>query len=162
MKHTACTEPQFLYSRAIPLLPLWAVRPVQWLSACTRVTFTFFLPMGISTTVFWFIQFLLEVYVNRGYWTGTARGYFAHNSDVQKWSVCLGRNMTWIKVLELRKYFFFHIFLHLKGIRYSKWITNCITEEKWFGSMLDPKTFILSDMFGLILEPTPIRRGRWL
>jgi len=32
---TACTEPQCLYSRAIPLLPLWAVRPVQSLSACT-------------------------------------------------------------------------------------------------------------------------------
>jgi len=27
--------------RAIPLLPLWAVRPVQSLNACTRVTFTF-------------------------------------------------------------------------------------------------------------------------
>ena len=27
--------------RAIPLLSLWAVRPVQSLSACTRVTFTF-------------------------------------------------------------------------------------------------------------------------
>jgi hypothetical protein len=35
MGHTACTEPQCLYSRAIPLLPLWAVRPVQTLSACT-------------------------------------------------------------------------------------------------------------------------------
>ena len=31
-------------SRAIPLLPLWAVRPVQSLSACTRVLFTFILP----------------------------------------------------------------------------------------------------------------------
>ena len=29
-----------LYSRAIPLLPLWAVRPVQSLSACTMVHFT--------------------------------------------------------------------------------------------------------------------------
>ena len=29
-------------STAIPLLPLWAVRPVQNLSACTRVHFTFF------------------------------------------------------------------------------------------------------------------------
>ena len=29
------------YSRAIPLLPLWAVRPVQSLSACTRAQFTF-------------------------------------------------------------------------------------------------------------------------
>jgi len=28
--------------RAIPLLPLWVVRPVQSLSACTRVYFTFF------------------------------------------------------------------------------------------------------------------------
>jgi len=27
--------------RAIPLLPLWAVRPVQRLSACTRVHFNF-------------------------------------------------------------------------------------------------------------------------
>jgi hypothetical protein len=39
MGSTACTEPQCLYSRAIPLLPLWAVRPVQSLSACTRVHF---------------------------------------------------------------------------------------------------------------------------
>ena len=29
-------------SRAIPLLPLWAVRPVQNLSACTSAHFTFF------------------------------------------------------------------------------------------------------------------------
>jgi len=35
MGRTACTEPQCLYSSAIPLLPLWAVRPVQNLSACT-------------------------------------------------------------------------------------------------------------------------------
>jgi len=41
MDRTACTEPQCLYSTAIPLLPLWAVRPVQSLSACTRVHFTF-------------------------------------------------------------------------------------------------------------------------
>jgi len=35
MGHTACTEPQCLYSRAIPLLALWTVQPVQSLSACT-------------------------------------------------------------------------------------------------------------------------------
>ena len=29
--------------RALPLLPLWAIRPVQSLSACTRVHFTFFI-----------------------------------------------------------------------------------------------------------------------
>ena len=42
MGRTACTEPQCLYSRTIPLLPLWAVQPVQSLSACTTVHFTFF------------------------------------------------------------------------------------------------------------------------
>jgi hypothetical protein len=36
--------------RAIPLLPLWAVRPVQSLSACTRVHFTFF-PINISLDI---------------------------------------------------------------------------------------------------------------
>jgi len=35
MGHTDFTEPQCLYSTAITLLPLWAVRPVQSLSACT-------------------------------------------------------------------------------------------------------------------------------
>jgi len=35
MGRTACTEPQCLYSIAIPLLPVWAVRSVQSLSACT-------------------------------------------------------------------------------------------------------------------------------
>ena len=35
MGRTACTEPQCLYSTATPLLPLWTVRPVQSLSACT-------------------------------------------------------------------------------------------------------------------------------
>jgi len=34
MGHMTCTEPQCLYSTAIPLLPLWTVRPVQGLSAC--------------------------------------------------------------------------------------------------------------------------------
>jgi hypothetical protein len=32
--------------RAILLFPLWAVQPVQKLSACTRVTFTFTLPIS--------------------------------------------------------------------------------------------------------------------
>ena len=35
MSRTVYTEPQCLYSTAIPLLPLWAVHPVQSLSACT-------------------------------------------------------------------------------------------------------------------------------
>ena len=41
MGRTACTDPQCLYSTAIPLLPLLAVRPVQSLSTCTRVHFNF-------------------------------------------------------------------------------------------------------------------------
>jgi len=43
MGRTACTEPQCLYGIAIPLLPLWAARPVQSLSACTRVHFNLLL-----------------------------------------------------------------------------------------------------------------------
>jgi hypothetical protein len=35
-----CTLP-LPYSRAMPLLTVWAVRPVQSLSACTRMHFTF-------------------------------------------------------------------------------------------------------------------------
>ena len=35
MDRTVFTEPQCLYSRAIPLIPLWTVRPVQTLSTCT-------------------------------------------------------------------------------------------------------------------------------
>jgi len=35
MGRTVCTDPQCLYSTAIPLLPLWALRPLQSLSACT-------------------------------------------------------------------------------------------------------------------------------
>ena len=37
-----CTLP-LPYSRAIPLLPLWAIWPVQSFSACTRVHFNFLL-----------------------------------------------------------------------------------------------------------------------
>jgi len=35
MGRTLFTEPQCLYSTAIPLLPLWDVQSVQSLSACT-------------------------------------------------------------------------------------------------------------------------------
>ena len=41
-------------SRAIPLLPLWAVRPVQSLNACTRVHFT------LPCTSWWWIVSLFE------------------------------------------------------------------------------------------------------
>ena len=41
-------------SRAIPLLPLWAVRPVQSLSACTRVTFIF--TFTLSHKRLWFLE----------------------------------------------------------------------------------------------------------
>jgi len=47
-------------SIAIPLLTLWAVRPVQSLSACTRVNFTFtFTPLRCSWCIFVPSYFLL-------------------------------------------------------------------------------------------------------
>jgi hypothetical protein len=46
MGRSVCTEPQCLYSRAIPLLPLWAVGPVQSLSACTVELYLYPPPMG--------------------------------------------------------------------------------------------------------------------
>jgi len=65
MGRTACTEPRCLYngalyllvpwsrkSTAIPLLPLWAVRSAQSLSACTRVHFTFFTVKYNSTPLY--------------------------------------------------------------------------------------------------------------
>jgi len=45
MGRTVCTEPQCLYSIAIPLLPLLAVRPVQSLSAC-KVQLYLYSPYG--------------------------------------------------------------------------------------------------------------------
>ena len=53
-------------SRAIPLLPLWAVRPVQSLSACTRVhctlTFITYLTFG-KGEVFWHAEHLASWYI---------------------------------------------------------------------------------------------------
>jgi len=45
MGRTACTNPHCLYSTTIPLLSLWAVRPVQSLSACT-VELYLYTPIG--------------------------------------------------------------------------------------------------------------------
>ena len=45
MGRTVCTEPQCLYSTAIPLRPLWAVRSVQSLSDCT-VELYIYVPYG--------------------------------------------------------------------------------------------------------------------
>jgi len=48
MDRTACTEPQCLYSIAIHLLPLWAVRTLESLSACT-VQLYLYSPMDRTT-----------------------------------------------------------------------------------------------------------------
>ena len=53
--------------RAIPLLPLWAVRPVQSLSACTRMTFTFtfYTNMWLLSYELW--MFIVAViFINNG------------------------------------------------------------------------------------------------
>ena len=59
MDRTACTEPQYLYSIAIPLLPLWAVRPGQSLSACIRVHFTVYLYAYVERNTFLLLQPLI-------------------------------------------------------------------------------------------------------
>ena len=50
--------------RAIPLLPLWAVRPVQSLSACTRVHCTFTLYMHIRCYEFYDMLVLTSIIIN--------------------------------------------------------------------------------------------------
>ena len=52
MDRTACTESQCLYSTAILLLPLWAVRSVQNLSACTVQLYLYspYRPYGLYGT----------------------------------------------------------------------------------------------------------------
>jgi hypothetical protein len=49
MGRTACTEPHSLYSKAISLLPLWSVRPLQSLRVCTVQLYLYFLygPYGL-------------------------------------------------------------------------------------------------------------------
>ena len=67
MDRTACTEPQCLYSTAIPLLPLWTVRPVQSLSACKSVHFTFlFLPqICYHIQIFIYVEFRCVPYTDK-------------------------------------------------------------------------------------------------
>jgi len=49
--------------RAIPLLPLWPLRPVQSLSACTGVHFTFtFYSLLLLGTTYFFAKFILNYY----------------------------------------------------------------------------------------------------
>jgi hypothetical protein len=48
--------------RSIPLLPLWAVRPVQSLSACTRVHFTF-LPLCFQTPSYYLSAYEISFHV---------------------------------------------------------------------------------------------------
>jgi hypothetical protein len=50
MGRTACTEPQCLYSRTLPLLPLWAVRTVECCSAC-RVELYLYTPMDRTACI---------------------------------------------------------------------------------------------------------------
>jgi hypothetical protein len=66
-----CTLP-VPYSRAIPLLPLWTVRPLHSLSACTRVQFTFLLSINFSVSsnfialfhFYFFPSFLLSLFLS--------------------------------------------------------------------------------------------------
>jgi len=81
-----CTLP---YSIAIPLLPLWAVRPVQSLSACTRVTFTFTLKQAtISFNTFFPLHVTVYNLLRKSSVIKLIQAfYFAHGSTA---IVCLG------------------------------------------------------------------------
>ena len=61
--------------RAIPLLPLWSVRPVQSLSACTRLHFTFI-----------FGHERIELYLYSPYWP---YGLYRASVPVQGWPLPL-------------------------------------------------------------------------
>jgi len=52
--------------RAIPLLTLWAVRPVQSLSTCTRVHFTFYLSFPVRIESRWGARFSVPVQTGPG------------------------------------------------------------------------------------------------
>ena len=63
-------------SRAIPLLPLWAVQPVQSLSACTGVHFTFTItapsvPVQGCTLPTFYLHIFLHTWVNKPRKKGT-------------------------------------------------------------------------------------------
>ena len=58
-------------SRAITLLPLWAVRPVQSLSACTRVHFAFTLAIYERYWEILMVQLLVRIFT-----TVCGQGYF--------------------------------------------------------------------------------------
>ena len=68
--------------RAIPLLPLWAVRPVQSLSACTRVHFTSLLPF-IKINACWLYRPInTQIYINNIFYTvSTATSFDASASS---------------------------------------------------------------------------------
>ena len=65
--------------RAIPQLPLWAVRPVQILSACTRVHFTLLLRAIKGSWANWIIHMLhrncLRKHIIEGKIRGAAAGW---------------------------------------------------------------------------------------
>ena len=54
--------------RAIPLLPLWVIQPVQSLSACTRVTFTFYFFTPINDETCSFVETMLVFAINYLHW----------------------------------------------------------------------------------------------
>jgi hypothetical protein len=66
MGRTDCTEPQCLYSRAKSVLPLWTIRPVQSLSACT-VELYLYSPYGPYGHVQNFSALTVELYLYSHY-----------------------------------------------------------------------------------------------
>ena len=91
MGRTACTEPQCLYSRAIPLLSLWAVQSVQNLSACTVELYLYspYGPYGLYRTSVsvkgctFFIQLMAGTGYLSGYRDSLEAGQFGDRNPVK-------------------------------------------------------------------------------
>ena len=130
--------------RAIPLLILWAVRPVQSLSACTRVTFTFYL--YLPSIWYSFLRARVRLCLGCAEW-GRQEGAEGQASN----EVDLGRaataNENWLTfqvfasgfkiqknifVVSYHRGFSAHSYLPKKyELGYSIWSAVCITNVPW-------------------------------
>jgi len=81
-------------SRAIPLLPLWSIRPVQSLSACTRMTFTFnFIPiLKLTHYLLWLFMLRVMTRLHDTSIDTKCAGQSRQNSDLSKNSVSCVRS----------------------------------------------------------------------
>ena len=139
MCRTACTEPQCLYSTAIPLLPLWAVQSVQTLSALYST--------AIPLLPLWAIQpvqslsactvqlYLYSPYVPYGLYRTSVPIQYSYNSTPPMGRTactepqCLYNSplVPFMCIYIYIYHYFFSCLLHLKNFRpfYFHFNVNC-------------------------------------